>query len=75
MKILAVEVDEGFCDGVGYCEKICPDVFMVDPQRRKAVVVGEFRGSRELAERVQLAENSCPMRAIVVTTEEASDIG
>jgi ferredoxin len=62
-----VEIDTSFCEGIGYCARICPSVFRVDPAIRKAEVLMPVVTDPALIEIVEQAEMTCPTRAIMVS--------
>jgi len=70
MRSIKVSIDEDFCDAVGYCEKICPKVFRVNVDRRKAEILMETVTDNDIIEQIELAETSCPMRAIVIVSDD-----
>lgn len=61
---LIVEVDEGRCTGVGYCEVCAPAVFRLDARRIARVLDPE--GADEAA--ILEAAQKCPVDAIIVET-------
>ena len=62
---LLVEVDEGRCIGVGYCETCAPGVFRLNARRIAEVVDPEAGSVEEIME----AARQCPVDAIIVETE------
>lgn len=70
MPRLRVEVDESLCECVGYCSRICSDVFAVDAVRKKSVVLKPVVEGARLIEAVEEAEMTCPARAIILTPVE-----
>lgn len=58
---MIVRIEEDECIGCGVCTQICPDVFVLDEERGKAMVLG-FEG----APCVQEAVDSCPVSCIRV---------
>lgn len=69
-KAVKVEVDENLCQGIGYCERTCPTVFGVDKVKLMAVVKVPVVDDPALLEQVELAEQTCPTRAISLTPVE-----
>lgn len=69
MSGIRVQIDESFCEGIGYCARMCPEVFTVDPLRRKAIVRLPIVAG-DLIAKVELAESTCPTRAIVVLQDD-----
>jgi ferredoxin len=69
-KAVKIEVDENLCQGIGYCERTCPTVFGVDKAKLMAVVKIPVVDDPALLEQVELAEQTCPTRAISVTPVE-----
>lgn len=69
-KSVKIEVDENLCQGIGYCERTCPTVFTVDKEKLMAVVKMPVVDDPALIEQVELAEQTCPTRAIAVTPVE-----
>lgn len=65
-KAVRIRVDENMCQGIGYCERTCPSVFAVDKVRLMAVVKMPLVDDPALIEQVELAEQTCPTRAIEV---------
>jgi sterol 14alpha-demethylase len=59
-----IVIDENMCQGIGYCERTCPSVFGVDKERLMAVVKIPVVDDPTLLEQVELAEQTCPTRAI-----------
>jgi ferredoxin len=71
VKKLQVRIDQNMCQGIGYCEQICPSVFSVDKVKLLAQVKVAEVTDPALFEHIQSAEQTCPTRAIeVVTIEE-----
>ena len=70
VKPVRVAVDENLCQGIGYCERTCPTVFTVDKAKLMAVIKMPVVDDPALIEQVQLAEQTCPTRAISVTPVE-----
>ena len=62
---------EAYCEGTGFCAKICPEVFHVDSGTNLAVAAKELITDPELLERIENAETTCPARAIVLTVVKA----
>ncbi len=69
MTILRIETSEDYCEGAGYCAKICPEVFQVSSATGKVVLLKITVDDDELAEKVMRAEATCPARAITVWKE------
>ena len=65
-KAVRVVIDENMCQGIGYCERTCPSVFTVDKERLMAVVKIPVVDDPALLEQVELAEQTCPTRAIAL---------
>lgn len=63
-KAFRIVIDENMCQGIGYCERTCPSVFTVDKERLMAVVKMPVVDDPALLEQVELAEQTCPTRAI-----------
>ncbi len=63
-KGVRVTVDTNFCQGIGYCERICPSVFKVDKATGYAVVLQAEVTDAEMLALVDQAEQTCPTRAI-----------
>jgi ferredoxin len=63
--ILHVAVDGRFCQGHNRCIALCPEVFAADEYGYSVVIRPEV--GPELEEKVRLAEQNCPERAIKVT--------
>lgn len=63
---LIVEVDEGRCIGVGYCETCAPGVFRLNARRIAEVI--DPNGDSE--EQILEAAHQCPVDAIIVETED-----
>lgn len=63
---LVVEVVEGRCIGVGYCEVCAPAVFRLN--RRRIAEVIDPEGADE--ETILQAAKECPVDAIIVETED-----
>jgi ferredoxin len=61
---LIVEVDEGRCIGVGYCETCAPLAFRLNARRIAEVV--DPQGADEAT--ILKAARECPVNAIVVET-------
>ena len=68
VKAIRVQVDENLCQGIGYCERTCPSVFGVDKEKLMAVVKMPMVDDPALIEKVELAEQTCPTRAIMLTS-------
>lgn len=66
-KSIRIEVDENLCQGIGYCERTCPSVFGVNKEKLMAVVKIPVVDDPALIEQVELAEQTCPTRAILLT--------
>lgn len=62
----AITVNENECQGIGYCRRVCPEVFSLDTRRRLAVVKMANLVEGELLGRAHEAENLCPTRAIAI---------
>ncbi len=56
-KVVYVDLDE--CTGCGTCEELCPEVFKVDEETEKAVVI-----KPEGADCVEESIDTCPDEAI-----------
>ena len=56
-----VMIDEEECIGCGSCEDICPEVFKVNEETEKSIVIKPEGGSEEL---IQQAMLECPMSCI-----------
>ena len=67
---IRIEVDENLCQGIGYCERTCPSVFGVDKAKLMAVVKIPVVDDPALIEQVELAEQTCPTRAILLSPVE-----
>ncbi len=67
---LYVEVDEGRCIGVAYCEVCAPGVFRLNA-RRIAEVIDPEGGTRE---QILEAARQCPVDAIIVETEDGEQL-
>ena len=63
---LIVEVDEGRCIGVGYCEVCAPAVFRLNAHRIAEVIDPD--GADEAT--IMHAAMECPVNAIIVETED-----
>jgi ferredoxin len=71
IKRLQVRVDQNMCQGIGYCEQICPSVFSVDKVKLLAQVKIAEVTDPALFEQIEAAEQTCPTRAIeVIPIEE-----
>ena len=57
---MAIEIDAEECMGCESCVEICPDVFKMDDDGEKAVVIAEDSG----ADCVEEAIDSCPADCI-----------
>ena len=60
-----LEVDRDLCQGHGVCASEAPDVFGIEPQERKVVLLQETPGP-EQRERVELAVRHCPTGALAI---------
>ena len=58
---------EAYCEGTGFCTKICPEVFHLDPATNLAVPVKDLITDPGLLEKIENAETTCPARALVLT--------
>lgn len=67
---LYVEVDEGRCIGVGYCETCAPGVFRLNARRIAEVIDPQGGTEDEIMEAAQ----QCPVDAIIVETEEGDQL-
>jgi ferredoxin len=56
-----VYIDEEECIGCGSCEEICPEVFKLDEDSEKAIVVMPEGGPEDLIEE---AITTCPVECI-----------
>lgn len=56
-----VVINEEDCIGCGSCEAICPEVFKLDEERGKAVVIKPEGGPEDLIEE---AIEACPVSCI-----------
>jgi ferredoxin len=65
---LFVEVDEGRCTGVGYCEVCAPAVFQLDARRIARVL--DSNGADEAT--IMEAAQKCPVDAIIVETTDGT---
>jgi ferredoxin len=63
----AVEVDRDVCVGSGYCQRIAPTVFDLDPAGLAVVIDAHPSGAE--ADAAREAEVSCPSLAITVQAE------
>ncbi|MEU9267123.1 ferredoxin [Streptomyces sp. NPDC048251] len=57
-----IEVDEGRCDGFGFCEQAAPEVFGLDDDGVVTVLLDEIPD--ELAEKAEAATRACPVAAL-----------
>ena len=67
---LIVEVLEGRCIGVGYCEVCAPAVFRLNARRIAEVIDPE--GADEAT--IMQAAMECPVDAIIVETEDGDQL-
>ena len=58
---MSVFIDEEECIGCGTCEELCPEVFRLDADTEKAMVIMTKGGSQDL---IQEAIDSCPASCI-----------
>jgi ferredoxin len=63
---LIVELDEGRCIGVGYCEVCAPAMFRLNA-RRIAEIIDPAGADQET---IMEAARKCPVNAIIVETED-----
>jgi ferredoxin len=64
-RVVRVAVDGRRCQGHNRCMALCPEVFETDEYGYSVVRRPEV--GLELEERVRLAEQNCPERAITIT--------
>jgi ferredoxin len=64
-----IEVED-FCEGTGFCVRICPEAFRMDPDTGLAVPISEVVTDPALMEKIENAETTCPARAIILTKIE-----
>ncbi len=67
-----ISVDLGVCSGYACCMMEAPELFDIDDDTDKAVVLVEEIDDAQLA-RARAAEQACPSRAITVTASAAVD--
>lgn len=67
---LIVDVLEGRCTGVGYCEVCAPAVFRLNARRIAEVI--DLDGADE--ETIMRAAMECPVDAIIVETEDGNQL-
>ena len=60
---MKVVVDIDLCQGHGVCKEEAPEVFAVDEDENRVVLLQE-RPGEELREKVKLAVKYCPTRAL-----------
>ena len=58
---MTVYIDEDECIGCGTCEEICPEVFKLDLETEKAIVIMPDGGPEDFIEE---AMDSCPSSCI-----------
>jgi len=63
---LVVEVDEGRCIGVGYCETCAPAMFRLNARRIAEVIDPDGADDETILEAAQ----KCPVDAIIVETQD-----
>ena len=68
--ILMVFVNQDICIFCGICGGICPDVFVIDTDRRKSIA-GDIEPTGELLTLVKHAESVCPVGAITIKNVSA----
>ena len=59
-----VRIDHGMCSGTRNCERLYPEIFVVD--EAKAWIRGDADWGQADAERLQTVESTCPWAAIEV---------
>ncbi|MGQ9858181.1 MAG: ferredoxin [Thermodesulfobacteriota bacterium] len=57
----SVYIDQDECIGCGTCQEICPEVFELDEETGKAIVIQAEGGPEDLIEE---AMESCPVSCI-----------
>lgn len=57
----SVAIDEDECIGCGSCEEICPEVFRLDDETEKALIIYADNGPADLIEE---AMEACPVSCI-----------
>ncbi|MFF9780587.1 ferredoxin [Streptomyces sp. NPDC013978] len=57
-----IEVDEGRCDGFGFCEQAAPEVFGLDDDGVVTVLLDGIPDT--LAEHAEAATRACPVAAL-----------
>ena len=59
-----IKIHIDLCQCTGYCEHVCPSVFKTDKALGHAVALQLEVSDPALLEMVELAEQTCPTRAI-----------
>lgn len=62
----SISIDTYECNGCGSCVEICPEVFQMDENGEKAVVVTK-NSAAEITTRVEEAAAYCPAKCISCT--------
>ena len=62
---MRIKVDWDLCQGHGVCREEAPEVFDVDADETRVIVLQEEPGE-ELREKVALAVKYCPTRALAL---------
>jgi sterol 14-demethylase len=69
---IRLRVDMDLCQGHATCVSEAPEVFQIDPSENKVELLTEIPGS-ELRERVELAVEHCPTRALSITRVQSEE--
>ena len=70
---MRVAVDQDACVGCGFCVRACSQLFRMDFEAAKSRVKFEFKIPSELEDCAREAEEGCPVSAITLEKDEASD--
>ncbi|MDO9535226.1 MAG: ferredoxin [Bacillota bacterium] len=58
-------VNQDICIFCGICGGVCPDVFVIDSDKRKSIAL-DIELTRELLAMARYAESICPAEAITI---------
>lgn len=67
--MIKIRIESGLCCGFGNCASVCPEVFSVDAETNRAVLVGT--AVEKFVAQIHRAAVECPTRAIEVCQDDS----